>query len=326
MAAPAGAASSRRPGADNPRLRSPPSPGARPASAVSAARRSRLALWLFVATLMTTAATSFSMQAMDEIWLRHYNGDFAAHGRMMSRISSASSALSFMFKPLMGGLIDCFGRKKLLVLSPLLQMALKGATAVAPLRFAVPLITSQWLTGFFAWEGFMMAREAMMGDLFGHDPKALGQALSRLMMIWPLTSIFCPLVGGRLARVNVQLPFGLTALIFGLSSAMIALVIPETLPPAPAGAARSFNLATASPLSALKLFTKGSRLRAVAVLQLVSALGDGMVTWNISSIHRMQVTGWDSEARGRFESVSSVISLPGYVCMATSVPLYSRIS
>ena len=72
------------------------------AAAAMGAEKRRVERWLFCATAATTAAGSFVMTAMDQIFLDHYAGDFAAHGRLMAWIGSTSSALSFLFKPLLG--------------------------------------------------------------------------------------------------------------------------------------------------------------------------------------------------------------------------------
>jgi hypothetical protein len=111
----------------------------------------------------------------------------------------------------------------------------------------------------------------------------------------------------------------LATMLYG-SAALIAIRMPETLP----DKQRRKQIGSvfgASPLSALKLFSRGPRLRAVALLQLVTSVGDATRDSAVP-VHLLQVTGWNSVERGRFQSVSSIISLPG---AALGGPLIARL-
>jgi hypothetical protein len=119
------------------------------------------------------------MQAQTEILLVHFGGDFAAHARVMTRVSSVSSVLGFFIKPLLAALTDVHGRKPLLLLSPVLQMVLKGGMAIAPSRLMVPLLFSQYLLGSFTYESMHLATDAATGDLYSDDPKRLGEMISQ---------------------------------------------------------------------------------------------------------------------------------------------------
>ena len=89
--------------------------------AVTAVEKRRAENWLFWATVANSLAGGFVMTAMDQILLDHHAGDFAAHGKMMAWISSTSSVLSFVFRPLLGSAIDIRGRRPLLLFAPRLQ-------------------------------------------------------------------------------------------------------------------------------------------------------------------------------------------------------------
>lgn len=162
---------------------------ASPRTSMSVAEKKRCENWLFAATVVSTLAGSFAMQAIDQVFLAHFAGDFAAHGRLQAWLSSSSSILNFLFQPLMGSLIDAYGRRWLLLASPTVQVLLKGGTAIAPPQLRVPLIVLQFCTGFFTFSGFGFARNAALGDIYAGDSAALGQALARLQIIWPLSSV-----------------------------------------------------------------------------------------------------------------------------------------
>ena len=163
----------------------------------------------------------------------------------------------------------------------------------------------------------MLVRNACMGDMFSSDSKRLGRQLARMQMVWPLSSIVCPILGGWLTTISLRLPMALSAAVVALSLAVVVPRIPvrlyksifcrkftkkkifpqETLP---TSGRKPFTLGMgASPLSAIKLFTSGRRLRAVGLLQLVDSFGNEEVTWHVSEVHRMQVTGWGPTIRAR---------------------------
>ena len=115
------------------------------------------------------------------------------------------------------------------------------------------------------YEAQMLVRNACMGDMFSSDSKRLGRMLARMQMVWPLSSIICPILGGWLTTISLRLPMALSAAVVALSLAVVVPRIPETLPTA---GRKPFTLGMgASPLSAIKLFTSGRRLRAVGLLQ-----------------------------------------------------------
>jgi MFS family permease len=240
---------------------------------LATSKKRRAEVSLFCATAACQIAGSLVFSAMDQIFLEAHRGDFVAHARMMSLIGSASSSLSFIFQPLVGSLIDVYGRKPLMLTAGTLQVLLKGLTALVPPAARVPVIVLQWLIGFVTYDGFMFARDAAIGDLWGDHPKELGRALSRLQAIRPVSSIVSPLVGGYLATRSVRVPYALAALMYGCA-ALIAAGMPETLPSGGKWEARKITIVSASPLSALKLFTSGQRLRTIAVLQLITSVGD----------------------------------------------------
>lgn len=240
---------------------------------LSVGEKRRAELCLFCSTTACQIAGSLVFSAMDQIFLEAHQGNFVAHARMMSLIGSASSSLSFIFQPLVGRLTDIHGRKPLMLIAGSLQVALKGLTAVVPAFARIQLIVAQWLISFVTYDGFMFARDAAIGDLWGSEPHELGRALSRLQAIRPVSSIISPLVGGYLASRSVRLPYVLAALLYGTAT-LIAAYTPETLSASSKRDAGTFTMLSASPLTALKLFTNGQRLRSIALLHLITSVGD----------------------------------------------------
>ena len=56
------------------------------------------------------------------MFLDYFAGDFAAHARVMTTLSSVSAIVGFFLKPLFASMTDKYGRKPLLALSPILQV------------------------------------------------------------------------------------------------------------------------------------------------------------------------------------------------------------
>jgi hypothetical protein len=111
-----------------------------------------------------------------------------------------------------------------------------------------------------------------------------------------------------LSQIRCRLPYVIAAV--GMLANLLSLIlprVPETLPRSlrknkKVGRGWLMLLRDSSPLSAVKLFTRGPRLRMFALLGLISCLGGELALWNIASVHRMQITKWDTRSRGLFDS------------------------
>lgn len=202
-----------------------------PALGITNAQRDSAASWLLFANACCTFATNISMGTSNQLWLEHFAGDFAAHGAYMTRLSAISSVLGFFVKPLIASLSDVYGRKPLLYFSPTMQMLLKGGVGFVPKAFIVPMLSSQYLLGAFTYESMHLATDAAMGDLYSTNPKLLGKQLARQMVIWPLSSMVCPLIGGWLAARSIRLPFMVTGALFFITTFLAMPRVPETLQP-----------------------------------------------------------------------------------------------
>ena len=134
----------------------------------------------------------------------------------------------------------------------------------------------------------------------------------RQMITYSLSSLICPLIGGWLAQRHLRLPFVVTAALYAVNGLIFVPQVPETIPDSKRTS--RLSIAGASPLSAVKLFTRGARLRKVALLQVVHSFGSN--NYNIEDIHKMQVTGWDTQQRGRFESYRAIFSCLGFSQMS----------
>lgn len=86
----------------------------------------RTAWLLLISSALSTFAMNLTMTPTTEIWLEHFNGDFAAHARMMTNLGLVSNVVGFFVKPIIASLSDAYGRKPLLYLSPIINSILTG--------------------------------------------------------------------------------------------------------------------------------------------------------------------------------------------------------
>ncbi len=226
--------------------------------------------WLLVASTVEFLGLSVSLQASSEVWLRYYAGDLGGQARMMGLLSAAGSGIGFLLKPSLALLGDVIGRKPMLVMSYLIQALVKGAVALAPPQFSVPLLAvSQYLLGCVTWELSAQTIDACLGDVLSSDQARLGSVIANQQTYWQMVSIVGPLLGGAAARYGeATLPLGLTAATMAGVTLITLLFVPETLPPSKRSA--RFSLSATSPLAFVELFRNGAGLSCAVVMQTVS--------------------------------------------------------
>ena len=249
-----------------------------------------------------------SLQAETLIWNTHFSGDFATQARVMGSVMSASAVSTFFINPLLASWSDMCGRKPVMLLgaaSSAAKFLLVGLRPVVPSLVVSNLLVVatvySWLLGTFA----------AVGDVHGADSQALALAQSRLQLMQPLAGLVCPLVGAKLATISVRIPYLLAAAAYCVQT-LVVLRLPETLPRA---LRKPWSWSAASPLSVLGLFTRGTRLRVLALMALFSELSAGHSRqWMaITQTQRDELLGWTPLQRGQYNSFAGAAALPGFV-------------
>jgi DHA1 family tetracycline resistance protein-like MFS transporter len=266
------------------------------------------------------------MSAENELWIRYYNGDFAAQAKTVGNTRSAASMLGFVLTPIFAGLTDAHGRKPVLLLASVGSVIKNVIVVLSPSARSLVISTALSTLTMSSWE---LASQSMVGDTFNaHDEggtnggasaaAGLGGALSRLQMMPSCMAIICPVIGGALAARDLRLPFVVQAVLCAVNSVAL-LTLPETHPKT---ARTKFSWKGSNPMrSLLRLFTKGAKLRYLAILQLVSDFTDIRAIFMISDIHRASSLGWSVMQRGKFMSFSSCVSIPGYFLAGSVIKL-----
>jgi hypothetical protein len=99
-----------------------------------------------------------------DLFLQLNGMDYARTARIMAALTTINTVSDFMFNPLMGGLLDAYGRK----VSLLAAQVLDGATALlVGVRPSVPNFVVWQLLREFSRRANKPARLAMMGDFVG---------------------------------------------------------------------------------------------------------------------------------------------------------------
>ena len=250
-----------------------------------------------------------TVQAVTQLWIDGFGGDFAAMARAQGVVASLKSAATLCASPSVGAFSDAVGRKPLLCMEPLCDLFQRAVTLPTMTWRAQALADS---VGGSTAGACHSVWSAALGDMWITDPTALGAWQSRLMLGNLLGSAVVPLLSSVLAAVSLRLPFAVSGLICILNLLFMKVALPETLPPS---RRKPFAWKAASPLSFIKLFRSGKRLRLLCTLAVidnwVAPVAGGHISSPIMAIYQADSLGWGLMQRGRFESGSSALSFPG---------------
>lgn len=268
-------------------------------------RNTRAVTALMIGSTLRMFGVALRNTSETEIWFRAYDGDFAAQVAAQSLLESCAGAFGFLLNPIAGGLSDAFGRKRVMLVSPIFMMISASLIAWRPTvlmltirRFLMPLSSQPWHTG----------EQAALADMFKDDSAQYAEAKSRVSTLQSATSIGIPIVGGWLGQKDIRLPWAIAAAVHLLQTLICALYLEETLP---LDERLPFRWKQNNPLSFLKLFCRGRKLRLVAVNSIWSSLAGRYSTYRYASVHRQQLLNWDLNQRGRYESFSGLFEVGG---------------
>jgi MFS family permease len=252
-------------------------------SALSPAGCESASNWMLLSSAVSTIGMNLTMTPTTEVWNQHFAGDFTAQARMMTNLGLVSSVVGFVLKPVLASLTDTFGRKPLMFSSPVANTLLTGGMVLSSRSRWTTFLAIRYCCSPLTYEAQMLARQAAMGDMFSNDSKRLGRHLARMSMIWPVSSIFCPIISGYLtACFGLRLPLVIATIMYAFNLFIVVPRIPETLP---RDQRKPFVLGMgSSPLTAFKLFTKGKWLRRISFLQLLDSMSGQEVCWNLSEL------------------------------------------
>lgn len=167
----------------------------------------------------------------------YYIQTFGATARTMGWLMASFSLAQFVFSPIWGRLSDRVGRK------PVMMLGLAGyavAMTLFGLADSIPgLFAARTLAGILS-SATLPTAMAVIADTTSSDDRARGMGI--LGAAFGLGVIFGPFIGGVLGSVHITYPFFLASGLSLLTLFLVAVVLPESLPPeqrrAPRTAAR----------------------------------------------------------------------------------------
>lgn len=261
--------------------------------------------------LITSAALLsgflLSMPSQMQIWLKHYEGDFAAQAGMVSKLQALSAGITMLINPITANLLDAVGRKPIMMVG-LAAAAFKSAAIAmkpGPFTLAMEALLSPLAMA------HMQGAETVLGDSFKGDGTGYGGARAKFLMIPPLCAVVWPMIGGTLAaRFGVRITYFLGATMLSCALALEKQSLTETLPPQER---RLVTLKSGANLfSFLQLFQHSPKLTILTIMQIFNTLGDRRMMYQTEELHRQQVYKLDMQQRAAFMSAGALCSLPGY--------------
>jgi DHA1 family tetracycline resistance protein-like MFS transporter len=244
------------------------------------------------------------MQTETQIWLNAFAGDFAGQARVQGNLESIAGILGFLVSPILGGLSDALGRRPLMIMSPcfsvLTNILIVSSPTVSSLvvrRLLMPFSSTPWHSG----------EAAALADMFKGDPAGYSLAKSRINIVQSFMMIVCPLIGARLAAVSLRLPWAVCGVSFSVMIVVAYMYLEETLPEK---YRVPFRWKGSNPLSFIKLFQRGHKMRMLAIAQIWDGVCGRMATFRFEQLHQQQLLGWGLAERGNFSSYRGLLSVP----------------
>ena len=210
---------------------------------------------------------------------------------------------------MLGSLTDAVGRKPVLYIPPLFDL-LQRLVVLPFMTVGSEVFARTALGGVVA--PLMGVFDAALGDLHVSRPMVLGTWQSRMSLAQTAAMVATPIISSTLAARDLRLPLVVSAGILATNLLVTKFCLVETLDRAKR---KPVVWLSSSPFSFFRLFRSGPRLRSLCCLVLLDNLIQPVLGGHngILQIYQADSLGWGLLHRGRYESVSAVLQLPGFV-------------
>jgi len=233
------------------------------------------------------------------------NGNQLRAAKLLASFGGLAGATEFMLNPIIGRLSDRFGRRPLLLLSPVTCALLRGLVYVFPTsQRALKLervLSSAVITGFFT------TMRAMLNDkLQGPDRVFADGSMS---LYAGAGVIFGPLMEAIfLGRFGARGNFGLVSAINIMVAGIMWKVANETLP---VMEQKPLTLQGCHPLTFFEMFRLSSVNRRLMSILLLQGFGEGRINQDINTLYMRNHLHWKASEVSQFMSLCGITVILG---------------
>ncbi|MBM3521822.1 MAG: TCR/Tet family MFS transporter [Alphaproteobacteria bacterium] len=251
-------------------------------------RRQAAFAFIFITVALDMLAIGIVIPVLPMLVREFLGGDTPRAAEIYGLFGTAWALMQFLFSPVLGGLSDRFGRRRVILASNIglgldyILMALAPTLAWLFIGRLINGITSASISTAHAYIADITPMEKRAGT-YGMLGAAFG-----------LGFVLGPALGGVLGAVDPRLPFWVAA---GLSLANAlygAFVLPESLPPERRAA---FAWRRANPLGALQLLRKHDGLLSLAGISFLNRLAHAVLP-STAVLYMNHRYGWNERDIG----------------------------
>ena len=205
-----------------------------------------------------------------ELFLQLNGMDYARTARVVAVLSTANTCSDFLFGPLMGALIDAYGRRRSLLAAQLVETL---TALLVGLRPSIPSFVLWQLLREFSRRANKPARLAMMGDFVGRASADFVHLHNASEMVSEAARLVAMQVVARVVASDTHRGFLYGAGCSAAAFLVTLLSLHESLPVAKVKKIRSLRTAI-NPLSFVRFFRQSKGL---------SGMGALLTCWQVSS-------------------------------------------
>jgi len=239
--------------------------------------------FIFVSAVASALSIGIMVPILPNLLKQFTGGDTASAADWNVIFATCGGAMSFLAGPILGMLSDRWGRRPVLLVS-LFGLGLDFLfMAFAP--SLAWLFVGRLISG--ATSGVFSTANAYVADVTPAPDRA--RAFGWMGAAFSVGFLAGPAIGGALGQIDLRLPFMVAAAVTLVNALYGLFILPESLEPE--HRARSFSLARANPLGALRLLRSRDGLPILAGIYFLTALGQ-MVWPTVFVLYTGYRYGW----------------------------------